>query len=197
MKGNEELTEKIVTKSEQEFSEELVEELTQNQVQAGELLEILLNTREQGQMFEQLIKKQIEVKDNMIEKLHKELAYYKQEATDRFIEQLMKAVIKVRKDMVRVKESDKWTEGTFEEIKAEYNYVLDDLTDLLEQQNIDVFQTDCGACFDASIHQAKIEQTDDALLDKKVKKSSGHGYRKGEKVLQAEPVIVYQYKSNN
>lgn len=161
----------------------------------GELLEVLLNTREQGQMMEQLIKNQIEVKDEMINKLHKELDYYKQDAADRFVDQLMKAVIKVRRDMNRLIGSDKWEGMTVEDIKREYQYVLEDITDLLEQQNVDPYQSEPGDDFDATVHQPKLEATADEALDKKVKESISEGYKKGGKVLIPERVIVYQFKA--
>ena len=160
----------------------------------GELLEVLLNTREQCQMAEQLIKNQIEVKDNLIDKLHRELDYYKQDAADRFVDQVMKSVIKIRKDMRRLILSDKWNDMSVEDVKREYQYTLEDITDLLEQQNVDPYQSDPGDVFDASIHQPKIEITADETLDKKVKSSISEGYKKGSKVLIPERVIVYQYK---
>lgn len=159
-----------------------------------QLEEILLNTREQGQMIEQLIKNQIEVKDDMISKLHKELAYYKQESADQFVNQLMKEVIKVRKNMVRLIDSDKWNEMSCEDLQREYTYIFEDLTDLLEHQNIDAYQTVKGEPFDAAIHQPKLEVTDNPALDKTVKESLSEGYRKSDKVLIPERVIVYQYK---
>lgn len=163
--------------------------------QSGEILEILLNTREQGQMMEQLIKNQIEVKDDMINKLHKELEYYKQDSADRFVDQLMKSVIKVRKDMLRILHSDKWNAMSREDIQREYTYIFEDLTDLLEQQNIDPYQTNAGEPFDASIHQPKLEATDNPALDKTIKESLSEGYRKRDKVLLPERVAVYQYKN--
>lgn len=180
------LSEKIIAQS--------TKALAEDENQSGELLEILLNTREQGQMMEQLIKNQIEVKDDMIDKLHKELDYYKQGAADRFVDQLMKSVIKVRKDMLKLMSSGKWDEMSAEDLRREYQYSFEDITDLLEQQNIDPFTTDPGDYFDASIHQAKIETTTDFSLDKKIKESLSEGYKKGEKVLMPERVVVYQYK---
>lgn len=163
--------------------------------QAGELLEILLNTREQGQIMEQLIKNQIDVKDEMINKLHKELDYYKQDAADRFVVQLMKAVIKIRKDMTRLITSAGWEKMSADDLRREYTYCLEDITDLLEQQNVDSFRSEPGDEFDASIHQVKIEVTEDFSLDKKVKESIAEGYRKGDKVIIPERVIVYRYKA--
>ena len=160
----------------------------------GKLSEVLLNTQEQCQMVENLIKNQIEVKDAQIDKLYSELEYYKKESADRFVEQVMKSIIKVRKDILRRIESDEWHEMSAEDLRKEYTYVFEDLTDLLEQQNIDSFTTESGAVFDSSIHQPKIEGTDKPELDKTVKLSISEGYKKGDKVIMPERVIVYQYK---
>jgi molecular chaperone GrpE (heat shock protein) len=158
------------------------------------LFEIVLNTREQCQMLQQLIDNQIKVKDEMIDKLHKELEYYKNSAADKFAEQLMKAVIKVHKDMNRLVNSDKWDSMTADDLKREYTYARDDVADLLEQQNVDAFHSAPGDTFDASIHQAKIEATSEKALDKTIKSSVSDGYKKGDKVLIPERVILYQYK---
>lgn len=177
----------------QDFSENALKSLDDSQ--SGELLEILLNTREQCQMMEQLIKNQIEVKDDMINKLHKELEYYKQESADRFADQLMKAVIKVRKDMMKLIASGKWDGLSREDMQREYTYIFEDLTDLLEQQNVDAYQSQTGEAFDASIHQPKLETTDNPALDKTIKESLTEGYKKRDKVLIPERVVVYQYKN--
>lgn len=105
--------------------------------QSDELMEIVLNTREQCQMMERLIKNQIEVKDDMINRLFKELEYYKQGSADRITDQLRKAVSKIRKDMDRLMTSDRWAEMSVEDMQREYTYIFEDLTDLLEQQNVD------------------------------------------------------------
>jgi molecular chaperone GrpE (heat shock protein) len=164
-------------------------------ITSEEITEILLNTREQGQMIEQLIEDQIKVKDAMIDRLHEELTYYKSDSADRFADQLMKAVIKVRKDMGRLMASDRWEGMTAEEIKREYGYIFEDITDLLEQQNVDPYRTDPGEEFDAAIHQPKLEATDRQELDRTVKESLSEGYKKGDRVLQPERVVVYQYKA--
>ena len=168
---------------------------TEDEIGQEEIAEMVLNTREQCQMMEQLIKNQIEVKDDMIDKLHKELEYYKQGSADKFTDQLMKAVIKVRKDMVRLISSENWESLSADDLRREYKYSLEDITDLLEQQNVDSYHTEPGDDFDAAIHQAKIEVTSDNSLDKKVKQSISEGYKKGEKVLIPERVVVYQYKA--
>ena len=160
----------------------------------GQLQEILLNTQEQCLMAENLIKNQIEVKDAHIDKLYSELEYYKKQSADKFVEQVMKSIIKVRKDIVRRITSDEWIELSAEQLRKEYIYIFEDLTDLLEQQNIDSFKTEAGTLFDASIHQAKVEVTENPEWDKTVKCSISEGYKKGNKVIIPERVIVYQHK---
>ncbi len=155
--------------------------------------ELMSGTSEQSQLLEALIKNQIEAKDNLIDMLHKELSYYKQDAADRFVNQLMKAVIKVRKDMSRILSSDNWGDMTADELRREYQYCFDDISDLLEQQNVDPFHSEPGDDFDASIHQARVEITDDISLDKKIKESISEGYKKGNSVLVYERVIAYRY----
>lgn len=164
-------------------------------VESSQLFEVLLNTREQGQMMEFLIENQIKVKDEMIDKLHKELEHYRNGAADKFVEQLMKAVIKVRKDMSKIIYSDRWNGMLLDDLKREYMYTFEDLTDLLEQQNIDAYKSSEGTIFDGMLHQPKIEITQDESLDKKIKKSISEGYKRGDKVLIPERVIVYQCKS--
>lgn len=164
--------------------------------QNNQLEEILLNTQEQCQMVEHLIKNQIEVKDQMIEKLHKELEFYKQDYADKFTDQLMKAVIRVQKSMQRCMTAGDWETLDASRLRREYRYAFEDLTDLLEQQNVDAYSTEPGNVFDAAIHQAKLEKTTDPQKDKLVKESLGEGYRKNGKVLIPEKVIVYQYTEN-
>lgn len=160
----------------------------------GQLSQILLNTQAQCQMVDNLIKNQIKVKDNQIDKLYAELEYYKKDSAERFVDQVMKGLIKVRKDLGRRIQSNAWEELTAEELRREYVYIFEDMSDLLEQQNIDSYETESGLMFDPSIHQAKIEVTDNIELDKTVKCSLSEGYKKGNKVIIPERVVVYQYK---
>lgn len=153
-------------------------------------------TTDDFRLIEETIRRQIHVKDDMISRLHDELSFYKQGEADRFADQLMKSVIKIRKDMKRrIEEIDAGALDA-QTIAKEYRYVFDDLTDLLEQQNIDPFSSAPGAPFDASRHQARIETTNDVTLDKTVKESLSEGYTKGDKTLIAERVVVYKYEEN-
>lgn len=163
---------------------------------ANELLnEILLNTREQCTMVDSLIRNQIAIKDNQIDKLYNELQFYKDDYSSRFINQVMKAVIKVRKDMLKLVSSPKWDILSAEQLQREYEYTLDDLTDLLEQQNIDPYETAAGEQFDAAIHQVhKLIPTDDKALDRTIKECVSEGYIQNGKILIVERVNVYQYK---
>lgn len=175
-----------------ELLNEVIPDMTEAQL--DELHELLLNTQEQCQMMEQFIKNQIVVKDEMINKLHKELESYKKDSSERFENQLLKEVIKVRKTLKRVMASEGWESMSEADLRREYQDIYDDLTDLLILQNVDEFSTEPGSPFSAAIHQVKIEETNDAAVDKTIKKSLSEGYKKGDKVLIAERVIAYQYK---
>lgn len=180
------------------YEETPVEEVSAPETQDTQevLTEILLNTREQCVMVDGMIRNQINLKDAQIDKLHSELQYFRDDQASKFINQVMKAVIKVRKDMLKRTASQSWDEMSVAELKREYEYVVDDLTDLLEQQNIDPYETAPGEPFDASKHQVfKIEPTDDTTLDKTIKKSVSEGYTKNGKILIVERVVVYQYKA--
>lgn len=157
-----------------------------------DVTEMLLNSREQGQMLESLIKNQIEVKDALIDRLYKELEHYKDEVSDRYMDQLIKGIIKIRKDMKKNITSRDWETMSAETIKREYQYIFEDITDFLEQQNIDAYSSEVGDLFNPSKHQAKIDKTDDPTLDKTVKESVAEGYKKGDRIILPERVIVYQ-----
>ncbi len=184
---------------EDEYGEETTDtrgrEFKETDIGKDEIMEILLNTREQGQLMEGWIKNQISVKDGLIDKLHEELEKCRIDHADRFAEQLMKALIKVRKDMIRLTGSERWETMSAEELRREYVYVQEDISDLLEQQDIDRYETAPGEEFDPSIHRAKVEKTDDPSLNKKIKASLSEGYKKGEKVLIPERVVAYRYST--
>lgn len=188
----EELSGKIVEEAEKLVLSEA--ELSGESSVSGQLFELLLNTRELCQVMENLVQNQIKVKDELIDKLHKELEVYRQGSADRFVDEVMKEIIKIKKDMKNYISSKQWEEMSAEEVKKQYTYIFEDLTDLLERQNIDAYRTEAGAMFDRAIHHPKVEKTEDESLDKKIKKSLSDGYTKGEKVLLPEHVVVYQYK---
>ena len=189
-------------KSELDAQEEMLKNEVFNAEQEN-LEEIVLNTREQGQMLENLIRSKIEplienqikVKDEMISKLYDELKFYKEGEAVRFENQLIKAIIKVRRNMLNYMKSNKWSNSDVDMLKDEYEGVLMDIDSLLELQNVDPYTSNPGDDFDKSIHEAKIEITDDIELDKKIKESIKEGYKKDGKVLVTERVLVYKVKN--
>ena len=158
------------------------------------VLEYLAKIDEQCSQLDALMVGRIQVRDDQINLLHEELEYYKKDAAAKFENQLLKAVIKIRQGMKKKINSDYFDGKDAEQILQEYVYAFEDLTDLLEQQICDEIETQPGEAFDPAIHQAKLEATDDASLDKTVKCSVNSGYKKDGKVLIPERVIVYQYK---
>lgn len=194
--------EEEMEKSELDAQEEMLKNEVFNAEQEN-LEEIVLNTREQGQMLENLIRSKIEplienqikVKDEMISKLYDELKFYKEGEAVRFENQLIKAIIKVRRNMLNYMKSNKWSNSDVDMLKDEYEGVLMDIDSLLELQNVDPYTSNPGDDFDKSIHEAKIEITDNIELDKKIKESIKEGYKKDGKVLVTERVLVYKFKN--
>ena len=182
--------------NEKSVEDNVLEEFTQDDSSLRDMLtEILLNTQEQCTTIDALIRNQINVKDEQINKLYSELQFYKEDYSTKYINQVMKSIIKVRNDMIKRITSSRWECLPAEEVCKEYSYVLDDLTDLLQQQNIDSYETEKGDFFDASRHQVhKVVPTEDSSLDKRIVESVSAGYIKGDKILIFERVIVYQYK---
>lgn len=91
----------------------------------------------------------------------------------------------------------KWDTLSCEDLQNEYKYVFEDLTDFLELQNVEPFNTNPGLPFEPLAHQAIVESTEDEMLHKTIKESLREGYKKGNKVLIQELVVVYQYKNRN
>ena len=81
------------------------------------------------------IHRQLCVKDDLINKLHSELEYYKKDSAGKFEDQLLKAVIKVRHNMKQRLGNPDFAGFPAERLLDEYRYIFEDLTDLLEQQN--------------------------------------------------------------
>lgn len=157
--------------------------------------ETLRQMQEQTEMYGQLIHSQIEVKDAQLDKLHEELSYYKQEQADRILVGIMKELVTVRKGMRRLIKSESWDSLTADELRKEYQYVYEDMTDLLERQEIDEYVTGSGEDFNGQIHIVfQTELTEDETKDKKIKKSVMEGYSRRGRILVPEKVVVYQYK---
>lgn len=153
--------------------------------------------KNQYQSVENLIKNQIEIKDAMIEKLHKELEDYRQDVADRSVLQFIKSIIKVKKDMDRVISSAEFANMPAKNLQEEYIHIFEDLTDLLEMENVDSYRTPAGAEFDRKIHAGKAEKTDNPELDKTIKESISEGYMRNGKVFIHETVKIYCYKEPN
>lgn len=153
----------------------------------------LQQIQEQLEFLNNHMEKQAMMKEDLISRLHNELDYYKKDSASRFEDQLLKAVIKVYCSMKKNLSSEKFQNKSAEELLEEYRYVFEDLMDLLSLQNCDEIESNPGDAFNPSIHQAKIEPTDQPELHRIVKCSLAPGFKKGDKTLVAERVIVYQH----
>ena len=173
----------------EKISEEMADNMEQSQ--ADMLNEILLNTQEQCQIMDQVLRRQIEKKDEQIDLLHKELQYYKEAQADRLIDQAMKEVIQVRNGLLKTLRSEGWKSMDEEMLRQVIVYLEEDITDLLERQNIDPFESLPGEPFDPSKHRAaEVVPTEDEALDHRIQTSKSPGYRKNDRILVHEAVTV-------
>ena len=159
-----------------------------------ELMQELRALSEKCHHFDQVIRHQVSEKDSLIDKLHADLRSYQKDDSDRYILQVMKGIIRVRSAMMKEIQNDRWTTLSADQIREAYGYILEDLTDLLENQGIIPFSSAPGSPFDPSKQNPKVELTNESSLDKRVKESKKDGYIQGEKLIIPEQVIVYQYK---
>lgn len=159
-----------------------------------ELMQELHALTETCKHFDEVIQHQISTKDELIDKLHADLRSYQKEDSERYILQVMKAVIRIRSAMQKQLQSSRWASLSADQLRDEYGYILEDLTDLLENQGIIAFASATGSAFDPSKHNPKIEHTSDPVLDKTVKESTKDGYMQDDKLILPEQVIIYQYK---
>ena len=109
----------------EQISEETVDNMEQSQ--ADMLNEILLNTQEQCQIMDQVLRRQIEKKDEQIDLLHKELQYYKEAQADRLIDQAMKEVIKLRNGILKTMQSDEWDRLDADKLRQVIAYLEEDI----------------------------------------------------------------------
>lgn len=157
--------------------------------------EFLEKVQEQMELFETWIHSQIEVKDHQIDRLHEELAYYKEEQAERLFNEIAKELIAIRKNMKKLIKSEQWELLSADEVRKEYQYIYEDITDFLERQEIDEYVTESGKDFNGQIHKvSQTELTEDEAKDKKIRKSVMEGYSGRGKILLPEKVVVYRYK---
>lgn len=157
--------------------------------------ELLEKVQQQMELFEKWMHAQIEIKDHQIDRLHEELAYYKEEQAEKFLVEIIKELIAIRKSMKKSMKSERWELLTADEMRKEYQYIYEDITDFLERQEVDEYITDSGEDFSGQIHKvSQTELTEDAKKDKKIKKSVMEGYSRRGRILLPEKVTVYQYK---
>ena len=175
----------------EQISEETVDNMEQSQ--ADMLNEILLNTQEQCQIMDQVLRRQIEKKDEQIDLLHKELQYYKEGpggSPDRSGHEGSDQAAERDPENHAV---DEWDRLDADKLRQVIAYLEEDIVNLLEMQDIDAFTSEPGELFDPGKHQlAAIIPTEDEDLDRRIQMSRRPGYRKKDKVLVHESVTVYR-----
>lgn len=159
--------------------------------------EIVAKIGELEASMQAALKNQIEAKDSLINRLHDELEKAKQDPVQAYTDQLVKSVIKIRKDIKKTMGKESYKEMTADDLRKEYGYIFDDITDFLELQNVDPFKSAPSEPFDRTKHDAKTEFTNNPDLDKKIKESLSEGFTKDGRAIVLEKVVVYKYKEEN
>ena len=136
----------------------------------------------------------IENQTEMIKELHGKLEKMIQNESGRFMEEVAKGLIKIRKSMKQNLDFGKLGEMSVEELAEEFQYLYEDITDFLEMRDIIPYRTKPGETVNYSIHRATPQPTSNENLDGTIAESIEEGFMFKGKPIIFEKVVVYQYK---
>ena len=151
-------------------------------------------------MFEEKILA-AEKKDTLSKTLYAELQEYKKGVYTSIMKPLIKELVQIRSNILL--QGRNLIEKNGDEAMIKVGNLLDyadDIADILETYDAEVYRTEKGTEFDARVHKVlKKIATSDVGLNKKVAYSMADGYYYDNRVLMKENVAVYMYEgeSNN
>lgn len=173
------------------MEERSVEERKGNK-EIEELIELF---KEHKELMEHLIEKVILAKEENIDKLHCTLEEYRKNTTENYVDEVMRSIITIIGRMKRMSNSTRWEGYSVEEVKEEYQCVIEDLMELLKYKNINSYTSQSGERLDVSKHiVCKVEETHDKLMDKIIVRSVKDGYTKKNEIFILENVVIYKYE---
>jgi molecular chaperone GrpE (heat shock protein) len=137
-----------------------------------------------------------QTKEKAFDSLYAELKQYK----DDFIFQSQKSLLL---DLLLFYDSMSWfqeslvgQEASPEVIADSFQYLVDEFLEVLYRR--DVLPVEEADTFDRQIHKAvKVENTDDERRDYKIAQVLKRGFRRGERSLRAEEVVIYRARDKN
>ncbi len=185
---------------EEPIEEEKIEETTENtNLPENENSEIILDgIKALHEKFDQKIAHS-EEQDTLSKTLYAELQEYKKGLYSSVMKPLLMDMIQVRNDILKQGNSliKKNGEDTMIKVSTFLSYA-EDIQDILEKYDVDVFSSQSGDDFDARRHKMlKKVDTDDVTLNKKICESLAEGYEYAQRVIIKENVTVYSYISEN
>ena len=164
------------------------------------LADLLQEIQRLNCMFEEKILA-AEKKDTLSKTLYAELQEYKKGVYSSIMKPLIKELVQIHSNILH--QGRYLIEKNGDEAVIKVGNLLDyadDIADILEKYDAEVYRTEKGTEFDARIHKVlKKINTSDADLNKKIAYSMADGYYYDNKVLMKENVAVYTYEeeSNN
>ena len=190
------------TINEETFDDEISKEESEpsGEKRFQSLMELCQQLSKQISSMEELFKKRISYTDyeeKIVNQMHAELQKYKDDLYSQMIRPIFADVIEVREFILNksaeyYQSMDNKPEDSLKKI---FDYLLGFLKNILEKNNVEIYQSECGELFDPRKHRiVKKEKTDDKLLHGKIAKRQSCGYRYCGRVIYTEKVMVYFYE---
>ena len=133
----------------------------------------------------------------MFDKLYKELETYRKDVYAKMLKPLIIGLVMLLDDLERAVERIEGADDAGERaIKKLRDEVPEDLRDLLEENGVELYNTE-GDIFDPRSQKSmSVEPTADPDLDKHIARRLRHGYRWNGTTLRPETVVIYKYDPN-
>lgn len=149
-----------------------------------------------GSRFEQRIL-YTEHEEKVVDRMHGELQEYKQDLYAKLVRPILLDIIEIRDSLQRVSAAYRSKpEGEQAVPLNTFAGYADELQDLLERNEIEVYRSEAGEAFVPVRHKAvKKVITNEAQLHGTVVTSFGSGYSYGGKVISGEKIAVYCYEA--
>ncbi len=133
----------------------------------------------------------------MFDKLYKELETYRKDVYAKMLKPLVTGLVMLLDELERAVERIEGADDAGERaLKKLRDELPEDLRDLLEENGVEIYNTE-GNIFDPRSQKSmSVEPTGDPDLDKHIARRLRHGYRWNGTTLRPETVVIYKYDPN-
>lgn len=137
-----------------------------------------------------------QTKEKAFDSLYAELKQYKNDFIFQSQKSLLLDLLLFYDSMSWFQESLVGQEASPEVIADSFQYLIDEFLEVLYRR--DVLPVEEADTFDRQIHKAvKVENTDDERRDYKIAQVLKRGFRRGERSLRAEEVVIYRARDKD